>query len=68
MESNFSKPGSFLEAHLEPKDGGGTVVHIIWDRTATSLMGTFALNAIKLTRGAPVKASMKAAFKKAEGS
>ena len=68
VDSNFSKPGSFLEAHLNPKDGGGTVVHIIWNRTAISPMGTFALTAIKLTRGAPVKASMKAAFKKAESS
>jgi len=68
MESNFSKPGSFLEAHLKPKEGGGTTVHIIWDRTATSPMGTIALNAIKLTRGAPVKSSIRAAFKKAETS
>ena len=66
LESNFSKPGSFLEAHLNPKDGGGTNVHIIWSRSPTSLMGTIALGAIKLTRGAPVKASMKAAFKRAE--
>ena len=68
LESNFSKPGSFLEAHLNPKDGGGTVVHIIWSRTAKSPMGTFALGVIKLTHGAPVKASMRAAFKKAEAS
>jgi hypothetical protein len=68
IESNFSAPGSFLEAHLKPKDGGGTTVHIIWSRTAISPMGTIALGAIKLTRGAPVKASMRAAFKKAEAS
>jgi hypothetical protein len=65
IESNFSAPGSFLEAHLNPK-GSGTTVHITWSRTATSLMGTIALGLIKLTRGAPVKASMRAAFKKAE--
>ena len=66
VESNFSKPGSYLEAHLNQRDGGGTTVHIIWNRTATSPMGTIALGLIKLTRGAPVKASMRAAFKKAE--
>jgi hypothetical protein len=66
VESNFSKPGSFLEAHLNEKEGGGTTVHIIWSRTPTSPMGIIALGVIKLTRGAPVKASMRAAFKKAE--
>ena len=66
VESNFSKPGSFLEAHLSQKEGGGTTVHIIWSRSPTSLMGVIALGAIKLTKGAPVKASMRAAFKKAE--
>jgi hypothetical protein len=67
MESNFSAPGSYLEAHLDPKDGG-TDVHIVWDRTATSAMGRIALGLIKLTKGAPVKASFKAAFSKAEKS
>jgi hypothetical protein len=66
VESNFSKPGSYLEAHLNPKEHGGTTVHIVWSRSPTSPMGVFALGVIKLTRGAPVKASMRAAFKKAE--
>jgi hypothetical protein len=67
VESNFSAPGSFLEAHLTPKDGG-TNVHIVWSRTPTSAMGRIALGVIRATKGAPVKASMKAAFKKAGGS
>jgi hypothetical protein len=66
IESNFSAPGSFLEAHLLPKEGGGTTVHIVWSRTPTSAMGKLALGVIRLTKGAPVKASFKAAFKKAE--
>ena len=65
VESNFSAPGSYLEAHLSATASGGTKVHIVWDRTATSAMGRFALGIIKLTKGAPVKASMNAAFKKA---
>ena len=66
MESNFSTVGSFLEAHLDPREDGGTTVHIVWNRSATSPMGTIALGLIRLTKGAPVKASFKAAFKKAE--
>jgi len=68
MESNFSAPGSYLEAHLKPKDGGGTNVHIVWDRTPTSAMGKLALGVIRLTKGGPVKSSFKAAFKKAEAA
>jgi hypothetical protein len=66
LESNFSAPGSFLEAHLNPKEGGGTTVHIVWSRTPTSAMGKLALGVIRLTKGGPVKASFRAAFKKAE--
>ena len=66
MESNFSAPGSYLEAHLNPKADGGTNVHIIWDREPTSAMGKLALRVIRMTKGGPVKASFKAAFKKAE--
>jgi len=68
LESNFSAPGSYLEAHLTPKDGGGTKVHIVWDRTPTSAMGKLALGVIRLTKGGPVKASFRAAFKKAEAA
>ena len=68
VESNFSAPGSYLEAHLKPREDGGTTVHIVWDRTPTSMMGRVALGVIKATKGGPVKASMRAAFKKAETS
>jgi len=68
IESNFSAPGSFLEAHLNPRPDGGTTVHIVWSRTPTSLMGKVALGVIRVTKGGPVKASMRAAFKKAESS
>jgi hypothetical protein len=68
LESNFSAPGSFLEAHLNPKEGGGTTVHIVWSRTPTSAMGKFALGVIRLTKGGPVKASFRRAFKKAEAA
>jgi hypothetical protein len=66
LESNFSAPGSFLEAHLKPRADGGTAVHIVWSRTPTSMMGRIALGLIRLTKGGPVKASFRAAFKKAE--
>lgn len=66
VESNFSRPGSHLEAYVRPGPNGGTRLHVDWERWPSSLMGRVALALIVLTRGAPVKASMVAAFKKAE--
>jgi len=66
MESNFSKPGSFVEAQLAPRDGGGSRIHVVWDRSPSSFLGRVAMTLIVATRGAPVKASLMAAIKKAE--
>jgi hypothetical protein len=66
LESNFSKPGSFLEATVTPKDGGGSNIDILWNRSPSSFIGFVALGAILLTRGAPVKSSINAALRKAE--
>ena len=65
-ESNFSKPGSFVEAHIAPGAGGGSSVHVVWNRSATSAVGWVAATLIVLTRGAPVKASLNKGFRKAE--
>ena len=64
LESNFCKPGSFVEARVKPRNGGSTV-HITWNRTPTSPMGYVATALIVLTRGGPVKASLNSAFKRA---
>jgi hypothetical protein len=66
IESNFCKPGSFVEAKVQRRDDGGSRVHITWSRSPTSLVGMVALVMIVITRGAPVKASMTSAFKRAE--
>lgn len=64
VESNFCKPGSFVEAKISPGNGGSKV-HVTWNRSPTSPMGYVATALIVLTRGAPVKSSLNAAFKKA---
>jgi hypothetical protein len=65
-ESNFCAPGSYVAATLRPREGGGTRVHVEWNRTPTSLAGRISAVMIQLTRGAPVGASLKSAFKKLE--
>lgn len=66
VESNFSTPGSYVEAKVSPRQGGGSRVHVTWERTPSSGFARFIFLIIKLTRGAPVRSSLAAGFKKAE--
>jgi hypothetical protein len=66
LESNFCKPGSFVEAQISPGSPSGSRVHVVWNRTPSSFMGQIATAMIVITRGAPVKASLNKGFKKAE--
>lgn len=68
VESNFCTPGSGVVATIAPRDEGGTRVHIVWDRTGTSLPGKFAVAMIRLSRGKPIAASVKKAFARMEGA
>jgi hypothetical protein len=58
-ESNFSAPGSYVAATLHPRDGGGTRVHIEWERTGSTFLGRLLIRLIALTRGKPLASSMK---------
>lgn len=66
VEKNFCKPGSFVEARLQPADDGGTRINVTWSREGTSLSGRIAAVLIPLMRGGPVKASLRAGLKKEE--
>jgi hypothetical protein len=65
LESNFCKPGGFVEVQVSPRDSGGSKLHVTWSRTASSLMGVVAVTMIVLTRGAPVKASLNNGLERA---
>ena len=65
-ESNFCAPGSYVQATLHPRPGGGTKVHIEWNRTPTSVMGRVMAFLIKASKGKPVAASFKKAMDKLE--
>jgi hypothetical protein len=58
-ESNFCAPGSNVSASVEPREGGGSIIHLLWDRTPTSFTGRLATFLIVRTKGKPVLASMK---------
>ena len=65
-ESNFCAPGSYVQATVTPRDGGGSRVHIEWNRTPTSFSGRVTAFLIKATKGKPVAASFKKAMDKLE--
>jgi len=66
VESNFCAPGSFVSATLEPRDDGVTRVRIHWERTGTSLLGTFMCRMIVLSKGKPVAASVEKTLRRLE--
>jgi hypothetical protein len=66
LESNFCKPGGFVQVEVAPRQGNGSVLHVSRSRSPSKLMGVVATTMIKLTGGAPVKASFAAGLRKAE--
>jgi hypothetical protein len=65
-ESNFSAPGSYVSAAISPRTGGGSRIHVTWDRTPSSLLGRILMTMIRATKGKPVRASMEKALQKLE--
>lgn len=58
-ESNFCTPGSYVQATITPRDGGGSNIHCEWDRTPTSMAGRFIFAVMKLSRGKAIETSMR---------
>lgn len=67
VESNFSAPGSYVEAKVTPRDGGSNV-HITWDREGSNAIGRFFVKLIVRAKGKPVVVSVEKALRKAEAS
>jgi hypothetical protein len=66
LESNFSQPGSFVSARVQPGSSGGSHIHLTWNRTPSSLKGRIAMFVIVRTKGKPVKASFEKALQRLE--
>ena len=66
VESNFCTPGSRVYATLNPADGGGTRIHIDWERTPTTFGGRIAVFIITATKGRPLAMSIEKALKRME--
>ncbi|WP_415856499.1 hypothetical protein [Sinomonas sp. G460-2] len=59
QKSNFSAPGSYVSATLSPGRGGGSIVHISWDRTGSTALGRLICWIIRRSNGKPVAASFQ---------
>ena len=66
QESNFCAPGSYVAATITPREGGGSRVHIEWNRTPTSVGGRGAALLIRLSKGKPVAASFRQGMSRLE--
>jgi len=65
-ESNFCAPGSYVSARITPGRGGGSNVHIEWNREPTSTKGRIAAFLIVRTKGKPVAGSFRKAMRRLE--
>ncbi len=58
-ESNFSAPGSSVSAQVRPGPGGGSRIHVTWNRSGVDFKSRMMLGLVKLSGGRPVAASIK---------
>ena len=68
LESSFCKPGSFVQANINANPSGGSAIHFEWERKASNPMGAIITTLVRVTGGAPVKASFEKGLRKAEGT
>ena len=65
-ESSFATPGDFVAVDLQPRDGGGTRLHITWQRRGRNAFGRLIVALNVLTRGALVRGSIRAGSRRME--
>jgi hypothetical protein len=65
-ESNFCAPGSYVSAAIAARTGGGSRIHVTWNRQPTTFGARLIALLIKVTNGKPVAASIRMAMKQLE--
>jgi len=58
-KSGFCRPGSFVQTEVHARDGGGTRIHVTWERHPSTFLARLILGMIVLARGAPVRSSIR---------
>ncbi len=62
-ESGFCAPGGYTSARIVSREGGGSRVHVSFNRRPKNVVGWFVLWYIKLLRGRPVASRIKKGLK-----
>ena len=57
VDSGFAKPGGSVVVRITPVEGGGSSLHVTWERHGKGIFGRLFVGLIALTRGAPVRRS-----------
>jgi hypothetical protein len=53
-ESGFTKPGSSVAVTVKPGEGGGSHLHVTWERFPASMAGRIVVGLMMLARGKPM--------------
>jgi hypothetical protein len=66
VESGFATPGDFVSVDVAPRPGGGSRVHVVWQRHGATLFGRFIVFLSTLFGGALVRRSIKSGLGRVE--
>ena len=64
LESNFCAPGSGIAMDMKPAPDGGSDLHVVWDRTPTSLKGRLIATMMTRNEGKALRQVLKSSFEK----
>jgi hypothetical protein len=54
-ESNYCRPGSYVEVSVRPEAGGGTRLYVDWNRRGVGVRGKMLIAFVVVTRGAIIR-------------
>jgi hypothetical protein len=59
VDSGFATPGSHVVVDIEPAEGGGSRLHITWERWGKDLFGKLFIGLMALTGGVAIRRSFE---------
>jgi hypothetical protein len=60
VDSGFATPGSHVVVEIDPAEGGGSRLHVTWERSGRDVFGTLFIGLMVLTRGVAIRRSFEA--------
>jgi len=54
-ESNYCTPGSYIDVVVKSEAGGGSNVHVAWERSGIGIKGKILIGLVTLTHGETIK-------------